>query len=47
MKRILHITILVMHKFIIEERRRQVAILMAQSMTETEIAVKLKVEDCV
>jgi len=34
-------------KFHLEERRKQVASLLAQSMTETEIAVKLKVEDCV
>ena len=36
--RILHITILVTHNFKIEERRRRVATLLAQSMTETEIA---------
>jgi DNA-binding transcriptional ArsR family regulator len=32
------------HKFKIEERRRQVASLLAQSMTETEIAEKLNVD---
>ena len=42
--RILHITILVTHKFKIEERRRKVATLLAQSMTETEIAHELKVD---
>ena len=33
-----------MNKFIIDERRRQVASLLAQSMTETEIARKLNVD---
>ena len=33
-----------MHKFKIEERRRKVATLLAQSMTETEIAHELKVD---
>lgn len=42
--RILHITILVTHKFEIEDRRRKVATLLAQSMTETEIADELKVD---
>ena len=42
--RIMHITILVTHKFRIEERRREVAKLLAQSMTETEIAHELKVD---
>jgi IS30 family transposase len=32
------------HKFKIEERRRKVASLLAQSMTETEIAQELKVD---
>ncbi len=32
-----------MHKYEIEERRRTVATLLAQSMTETEIAQELKV----
>ena len=42
--RILHITILVTHKFEIEDRHRKVATLLAQSMTETEIADELKVD---
>jgi DNA-binding NarL/FixJ family response regulator len=42
--RILHKLILVTHNFKIEERRKQVATLLAQSMTETEIAYELKVE---
>lgn len=33
-----------MHKYEIEERRRKVATLLAQSMTETEIAQELKVD---
>ena len=33
-----------MHKYEIEERRRKVATLLAQSMTETEIAFELKVD---
>ena len=33
-----------MHKYEIEERRRKVATLLAQSMTETEIALELKVD---
>lgn len=33
-----------MHKYKIEDRRRSVACLLAQSMTETEIAKKLKVD---
>ena len=33
-----------MHKYKIEDRRRRVASLLAQSMTETEIAKKLKVD---
>ncbi len=41
---ILHITILVTHKFKVEDRRRKVATLLAQSMTETEIAQELKVD---
>jgi IS30 family transposase len=32
------------HKFKIEERRRKVASLLAQSMTETEIAQELNVD---
>ena len=43
-KLILHITILVTHKFKIEDRRRIVATTLAQSMTETEIAQELKVD---
>jgi transcription initiation factor IIE alpha subunit len=39
----LHKLILVLHKFKIEERRREVATLLAQSMTETEIAYELNV----
>jgi DNA-binding transcriptional ArsR family regulator len=33
-----------MHKYKIEDRRRRVASMLAQSMTETEIAKKLKVD---
>ena len=33
-----------MHKYKIEDRRRRVASLLAQSMTETEIAQRLKVD---
>lgn len=33
-----------MHKFKIEDRRRRIASLLAQSMTETEIAEELKVD---
>ena len=33
-----------MHKYEIEERRRNVATLLAQSMNETEIALELKVD---
>jgi IS30 family transposase len=33
-----------LHKYEIEERRRKVATLLAQSMTETEIAHELKVD---
>jgi len=40
----LHITILVTHKFKIEDRRRKVATLLAQLMAETEIAQELKVD---
>ena len=40
----MHKTILVTHKFKTEDRRRKVATLLAQSMTETEIAQKLKVD---
>jgi Trp repressor protein len=39
----LHITILVTHNFKIEDRRRKVATLLSQSMTELEIAQELKV----
>ena len=42
--RILHKLILVTHNFKIEDRRRKVATLLAQSMTETEIAQELKVD---
>ena len=35
---------MVTHKFKIEDRRRKVATLLAQSMTETEIAYELKVD---
>ena len=41
---ILHILRLAMHRYKIEDRRRRVASLLAQSMTETEIAAKLKVD---
>ncbi len=41
--RILHKLILVTHNFNIEDRRRIVATLLAQFMTETEIAQELKV----
>ena len=41
---ILHKVILVSHNFKIEDRRRKVATLLAQSMTETEIAQELKVD---
>ena len=40
----MHITIVVTHNFKIEDRRRKVATLLAQSMTETEIAHELKVD---
>jgi transposase len=40
----MYITNLVVHKYKIEERRRRVASMLAQSMTETEIAKKLKVD---
>ena len=33
-----------MHKFEIEDRRRKVATLLAQSMTEAEIAFELEVD---
>jgi DNA-binding NarL/FixJ family response regulator len=42
-KIILHKQILVTHKFKIEDRRRKVATLLAQSMNETEIAYELNV----
>ena len=35
---------MVTHNFKIEDRRRMVATLLAQSMTETEIALELKVD---
>jgi len=38
----LHNLSLVTHKFKIEDRRRKVATLLAQAMTETEIAPELK-----
>ena len=40
----LHNLSLVTHKFKIEDRRREVATLLAQAMTETEIAQELKVD---
>ena len=40
----MHITILVTHNFKIEVRRRKMATLLAQPMTETEIAYELKVD---
>ena len=43
-KRIPHKLILITHDFKIEDRRRKVATLLAQSMNETEIAYELKVE---
>jgi hypothetical protein len=42
--RTLHKVILVTHNFKIEYKRRKVATLLAQSMTETEIAQELKVD---
>lgn len=44
MIRIIHKLILVTHKFKIEDRHRKVATLLAQSMTESEIAQELKVD---
>ncbi len=43
MNRTMHITILVTHNFKIEDRCRKVGTL-AQSMTETEIALELKID---
>jgi Trp operon repressor len=43
-KTILHKLILVTHNFKIEDRHRKVATLLAQSMTEIEIAHELKVD---
>ncbi|MPZ07692.1 MAG: ArsR family transcriptional regulator, partial [Nitrososphaeraceae archaeon] len=40
----MHTSNLVVHKYKIEDRRRQVASMLAQSMTETEIARELKVD---
>jgi hypothetical protein len=40
----MHTSNLAVHKYKIEDRRRRVASLLAQSMTETEIAAKLKVD---
>ena len=40
----MHKVILVTHNFKIEDRRRKVATLLAQSMTETEISAELKVD---
>ena len=40
----MHIISLTVHKYKIEDRRRRVASLLAQSMTEMEIAKKLKVD---
>ena len=42
--RILHTVTLVTYKFKIKDRRRKTATLLAQSMTETEIAHKLRVD---
>jgi hypothetical protein len=42
--RILHITILVTHNIKIEDRRRKVTTILAQSLTETEIAHELEVD---
>ena len=39
----LHILTLAMHKYKIEDRRRRVAAMLARSMTESEIAVQLNV----
>ena len=44
MKNILHSLNQSMHTFKIEERRRQVASMLAQLMTETEIAEQLNVD---
>ena len=43
-KKMLHKLILVTHKFKIEERKRKIATLLAQSMNETEIAHELNVD---
>jgi IS30 family transposase len=40
----MHITILVTHKYKIEDRRRKVATMLAQSMIETDIAYELNVD---
>jgi DNA-binding transcriptional ArsR family regulator len=40
----MHIINLVVHKYKIEDRRRRIASLLAQSKTETEIAKKLRVD---
>ncbi|HEY7081302.1 MAG TPA: hypothetical protein VH500_16510 [Nitrososphaeraceae archaeon] len=42
--RVLSITTLVTHRFKTEDRRRKVATLLAQSLTETEILHELKVD---
>lgn len=44
MNKRMHKIILVTHNFKIEDRRKRVATLLAQSMTETEIAQEQKVE---
>jgi IS30 family transposase len=40
----MHTSNLATHKYKIEDRRRRVASMLAQSMTETEIAEELKVD---
>ena len=40
----MHTSNLAVHKYKIEDRRRRVASMLAQSMTETEIALELKVD---
>lgn len=40
----MHILNLIVHRYKIEDRRRKVASMLAQSMTETEIALELKVD---
>lgn len=43
----MHILILTVHKYKLEDRRRRVASMLAQSITETEIAKKLKVDQSI